>query len=469
MREMAAHRRTIPLFITVLVLHVFASSQPSRALEIGGGYNEQIANLDNGTLMRSGARWVRAYVNLSRNFVTYGQLSNPAPNPPPNPFIFPIDGVIEGNLIQDSDHVSTDADVLAIAALDKLIYTKSVLVRGEPLKVILSLKHDFTYPYPVTPHAPPDQQGRVPDPGTPSGAAELENMIKAVEDLLTTNSRGQYIDILVLGNEPMFEVQPNNSPTTAGYYATYLNLLADRVAALRASPPDNAPPWTFEIYVGALNQPSRPAPADNTIIGAVLDVAASNPNVAGVDLHEHMSSSPEELETDLQQDINYVLERIRADQNLICTEFSVIGVLSANQTDTLGKWGVLNGYGKNSESMPMWSWINEIIKETAAGKPIGPGKFMSFFNSRPWYPKRWFSRMIETFALPQNRVVAVTYGLEQLSRYPSDSNNLDGSATPWILNPVYNATLFGSFGDGRLRTNPMVSPEFEQAARRHNK
>jgi len=41
---------------------------PALNLEVGAGYNEQIANINNSLVAKSGVRWVRAYVNLPRNY-----------------------------------------------------------------------------------------------------------------------------------------------------------------------------------------------------------------------------------------------------------------------------------------------------------------------------------------------------------------------------------------------------------------
>jgi hypothetical protein len=446
---------------------VLAAGSPGQALEIGAGYNEQIGSIDNTVLARSGVKWVRAYVNVPRNFLTFGTIPNPTPNPPPNPTIFPISGVIAGNLEQEPSHVSTDADVLAISALDNLINAKNVKVDGKRMKVILSLKQDFTYPYPGDATAPA-QQGRLPDPNTAEGMAELEHMITAIEAMLTTHNRGAAIDILVLGNEPMYDVQPNNDPTTAANYATYLNLLANRMAALRDDPPGSSP-WTFRIFVGALDHPSDPTPADNLMAPAVLGVALQNPNVDGVDLHEHLSDATTLL-TDLQADLSYVLSRIRPDQKLICTEFSIAPLLQANLNQPLGSWGPRNGYGKDSATLPVWQWINSVVEQAATAKPIEPWRFESFFTAQRWYPQNWFRRMVDVFALPQNRVEVVTYGLEQISRYPWTLDALpNGTPIPWLLNGVYNETLFGMGPDGLYRTNPLVDRDFEQAIRRHNR
>ena len=98
---------------------------PALNLEVGAGYNEQIANINNSLVAKSGVRWVRAYVNLPRNYWIFGA---PILQPPPSEPIYPINAILERNIIQEGSSVSTDADTLAIAALDQLINTKTVFV-----------------------------------------------------------------------------------------------------------------------------------------------------------------------------------------------------------------------------------------------------------------------------------------------------------------------------------------------------
>lgn len=195
------------------------------ALELGAGYNEQLANIYNPLIVKSGSKWARAYVNVTRNYMTY---ANPVNTAPPNP----INGYIQANIYQYPAHVSSDADVLAISVLDNLVFTKTQSVGLEPVKIILSLKHDFTYPY----------QNVAPYGSVPDTESERQFLFDAIQGLLETNSRGQYIDILVVGNEPMFEMQPNTDPDTATRYIEYLDFLIPRLVALKASKG-----WAFAI------------------------------------------------------------------------------------------------------------------------------------------------------------------------------------------------------------------------------
>lgn len=427
----------------------------ARATELGGGYNEQIANLNNSIIAKSGVKWVRAYVNLPRNYLTFGEIEN---IDPPG-LVYPIVGAVEGNITQPLAAVSSDADVLAIAALDQLINAKSVVVGGGPVKVILSLKHDFSYPYPV---GQPIPANGFPDWDTPEGKAEIEVLLTTIKGLLTTHNRGNAIDIIVTGNEPMFEIQPNTSPETAANYGKYLNVLISQLDAWKQEQNLLAGNnWKYQIFVGALNSPIPPPDPllpelPNQILPVVLNVAQTNPLVDGLDLHEHVMDPRE-----ARSDIRYVKSFLRSDQKIISTEFSIIKLLAANQNEPLGSWGPLNGYGRESADWPMYQWINTLMERVGNGRAVSREKFLSFFNTRSWYPKSWFRTMFEIFE--DEGLYAVTYGLEEVPRYPWQLNKLDGTSLPWALNAAYNATILGRSKDGCPQTNPLVFPEFRNA------
>ena len=351
--------------------------------------------------------------------------------------------------------MSTDADTLAIAALDQLINTKTVFSGGAPVKVILSLKHDFSYPYPVGATIP---AGQFPDFTTPAGRAEIDEMVASIENLLITNNRGDDIDILVTGNEPMFEIQPNNNPDTARKYKLYLNYLIQRLVDLKTEENKKTVngvknTWDFQIFVGALNSPLNTTEAgQNVIISAVLEVARDNLDVAGIDLHEHVS------DTNLvHSDIQYVKDQTKfrplggLPLQITSTEFSIIKIFQANMS--------LVPIG--STLPPLSQFINDTITQAAAGTPITQSEFLSYFLAQGWYQQNWFQEMIDAFE--SEGVLAVTYGLEEAPRYPWVDNQVKPTAMPWVLNGVYNATLLGRSSDGYPNTNPLVYPGFQSA------
>jgi len=428
---------------------------PPLNLEVGAGYNEQIANINNSLVAKSGVRWVRAYVNLPRNYWIFG---TPILQPPPSEPIYPINAILERNIIQETSDVSSDADTLSIAALDQLINTKTVFSGGAPVKVILSLKHDFSYPYPKGATIP---AGQFPDISTPAGLAEADEMVTSIENLLITNNRGNDIDILVTGNEPMFEIQPNNDANTARKYKLYLNHLIQRLVDLKTEENKKSiagvkNTWDFQIFVGALNSPLDPARAtSNVIISAVLEVARDNIDVAGIDLHEHVAATSQ-----VAIDIKYVKDETKfrpiggLPLQIISTEFSIIQLFQANMS--------LVPIG--STLPPLYQFINNTIAQAATGSPITQSEFLAYFLAQGWYPQNWFQEMIDAFEA--DGVLAVTYGIEEAPRYPWLENQVPPAAMPWVLNGVFNATLLGRSADGYPNSNPLVFPGFQNAISR---
>ncbi|MBI4469733.1 MAG: hypothetical protein HY650_10470 [Acidobacteria bacterium] len=104
-------------------------------------------------------------------------------------------------------------------------------------------------------------------------------LMRAIEKFLTTHNRGAYIHILVVGNEPMFEVPDSD----ADKYEAYLQFLIDRVDALRTA---NAG-WTYEIFTGALNRASELGAKvpPHPILQKIITITKENTKVSGIDLH----------------------------------------------------------------------------------------------------------------------------------------------------------------------------------------
>lgn len=400
----------------LLGIVLLVGSMSARAQELGANYNQNFRDVYNPLIVSSGARWVRAFVNIPRNYLEIDKSGA-------------VTGVLASNITEPADAVSNDSEVLAAAAVSKLIETTSVRVSGQPVKIILSLKVDFKF-----------LKGGVPD----ANSQEMVYLFSAIEQFLTAHNHGAYIDILVVGNEPMFEVPVSD----ADKYGTYLNLLIDKVAALRAA---NAG-WKYEIFTGALNRAHElgSAPTPNPILQQIVNITKANSKVSGIDLHLHVDD-PSVAEAD----VNFIRNSQGISKKIISTEFSLVGLWDAHKNDPLGAWGKQNGY---PEDMRMFEWLNSLIQRAAAGNPINKDQFMSFFNAQPWYPKNWFATLFNMFR--KYGLYAATYGLEASPKIPYTLDLLNENSTIWVLNFVYNGTLLGTGPDGYYNANPLVYPEF---------
>ena len=406
------------IILAVLLL----SPMSAGAQELGGGYNQFIPDIYNGLVARSKVKWVRAFLNIPRNYLVFDPMC--------------IDfgcvvNVLSSNISEPPDAVSTEDEMLAIAAASKIPELKSVSVDGQPIKIILSLKLDYKY-----------QNMGVPSVDSPAG----QYLMSAIEELLTNANLGSYIDILVVGNEPMFEVPISEAGRCPdGNYCKLLNALIDEVYGLKA-----ANGWSYQIFTGALNHAYENGTTipPNPILADIIDITKTNPKVSGIDLHEHVQSVAE-----ADSDLNFIRNTEGITKEIISTEFSLVELWNSHANDHLGAWGARNGFSRDTL---LYQWLNYLMVIAAQGHPIGKGKFMSYFAAQSWYPKGWFSAFFNVFQ--KYGVYAATYGLQVTPPVPLVPLTSDSQL--WVLNWVYNGTLLGMGADGFYNINPLVYADF---------
>ncbi len=342
------------------------------ATELGANYNQYLPDIYNVVLVRAGVRWVRGFVNVQRNDLTFDA---------PNPSV--ITGVLEDNIAQKGDIVSGSADILAVQAVDKFVEVTGMKVRGERLKTILSLKTDFKVGCVVD---KPAACAGVPAVGMPA----MQSLLTAIHDRLLANDLGACVDILVVGNEPMFETPVAD----ARRYGEYL------------------------------------------------------------DLHLHVRSLGE-----ADADVDFVRNTKGVTKDVVTTEFSLVGLWTEKANEKLGEWGVAYGYPFD---MRFYEWLNVLMKRVGDGHPVAPAQFMSFFRSRQWYTEQWFTDFLGV--LERYHLLAATYGLQSTPVVPTLQYKPDSML--WVVNFVWNGSLFGLGRDGFYVSNPIVAPEFAKIAAR---
>jgi hypothetical protein len=469
--EGAAMKRIVVLAALLLgvaftALPASASGPPPVTLpQLGGGFNGYLGDINNSLILKSGVKWARAYIDVQRNFLTFSGCPGPQCSV----------GVLASNIVDtevyaktDPDTVSPVDDVLAVYAVKKLVAAKSVgcqpPVDGScpPFNLILSLKLDFDY-----------KNAGIPEPNSQYEKAIFD----AVTLFLTYNDLGSQIDILVLGNEPMFETPLGNTPQAsalaAAKYATFLTRFIAMLHGLQSNHSPYIDLWDFKIFTGSLDRPysyvsssasNRSRNTFGPIIQSIIDITAKNPNVAGIDLHEHVASIK-----DAANDVDYVNAQFAlagANRQIISTEFSMVLLWDS----------VLNA----GPGVTLCNQVNQMIKSAAAGTPVTFAEFQSYLSAKSWYPKTqnglgWFAQFYCMFHRRPN-VATVIYGLERTPRYPYtlDLLQTDSSNPPvcrkgqhsWVMMPAFDGATMGtdrngaSAGFGYLNANPLVFPEF---------
>lgn len=136
----------------------------------------------------------------------------------------------------------------------------------------------------------------------------------------------------------------------------------------------------------------------------------------------------------------------------MCTEFSLVWLWNAHMSDTLGNWGVANGY---SSTMKMYEWLNLLMQKSYTGTPVTPEHFYSYFASTTWYPQNWFITFYNIFK--KYNFSQATYGAQNLPI----NKALTTSSDLWTVNFICNGTYLGKDANGLGNKNPLVYPAYK--------
>lgn len=386
------------LIISIILALSFSlfTTIPVQAQELGANFNENLELVFPSQIERANVLWVRAFVNVMECLT------------------------ISNNII-----TGVDDDAINALELDSLISATQLTVNGENIKLIFTFKFEFDDTF----------MGRVPE----AGSTEIKYIYSAMKQILQKDDLGTYVDILVVGNEPMWETPTDDANVSR--LTDFTNEALDYASFWKKSGA-----WNYDIYVGALNRFAELS--SNSIRNAILNIAKTNDIVVGLDLHPHMIGMDELGETFVA-----LRETEGFTKDVIVTEFSLHRLFVDYQNTLLGTWGTEHGY---SSSLKMYQWVNSLLENSEAGENNSKDDFMSYFNAQSWYPQNWFTQCWDVFK--KYNVKAATYGFV---RKLNAGYRISGTGSDmWVLNAYYNQALFGNDETGFWETNPMVYSEF---------
>lgn len=377
-----------------------ASDDPSlpdhQGTLLGANFNEKIVDIEPQQIIDSKMEWVRVFVNINK-FLRFDD----------NDYIIGI----RQQFLDDFEEMS---------------YLKALTthtVNGKRIKIILSLKFDF----------------KRNNMGVPSlNSPVTQYLIDITKQILQKSGIAEDIDILVVGNEPMWETPGNEVDKLGGFF----NLLIDTLDSWK----HNNANWNYQIYTGALNRASE-LQFNNAILKKVFDIAKQNEKIEGLDLHSHIKTI-----TEANDDVEWVRKQ-GFNKELIVTEFSLHRLFQSRLSSDLNTWGSANGYPAD---MKLWQWLNELMSK-AESDPISPDKFKSFFDAQNWYPQKWFSAFFSAYC--QNDVKVATYGFKRIL---DPAFRLDANSPAWVINAYLNEALLGRDKDGYIIQNPLFADEVEE-------
>nr|WP_321408481.1 LamG-like jellyroll fold domain-containing protein [uncultured Carboxylicivirga sp.] len=222
------------------------------------------------------------------------------------------------------------------------------------------------------------------------------------------------IDIIVVGNEPYIESMNNDEKNNRlpAFYQYMLN----RVNEYRSGK-ENIP-----IYFGAFNKLYYESWRIPGVL-AMLDFVKENPWIEGIDIHIH-----HQYLTEIPAMYSYANDRIRDDQKILMTEFSLVFWWQAYTGTTIpSSFATQYGY---SQTMKVYEYIRYALNSR---RP--KAEWDNFLSQCSWFEdrKNYLWEVYEILSQYKSFNVA-TYSYQI-----SWGTNFDETTVPWLLNNLIAA------------------------------
>ncbi|MFC4307743.1 arylsulfatase [Steroidobacter flavus] len=278
------------------------------------------------------------------------------------------------------------------------------------------------------------------------GSAEMNQELARLDAVLPL-VMGK-VDILVIGNEPYIESrEADRDFDLNAFYET----MAARVIAYRAQKCGES--CKTRLYMGALNRldlEKNLTPSTDRW----MEYVRATPEIDGVDIHPHLDSIEQS-----KPFLDYILPRMRAEQQFLVTEFSVVWWWKQNLTKPIpAAFAKRYGVPKNEQN---WQAI-----KAALDQPVAKQRWDDFLAMSPWFESRkhYLRDQMKMFR-DTGRLAVATYGFKQGS---SMSNNFGPDKTPWLLNSVFAPRTVQANPDGSAAANYAWLEDFKALQRKPN-
>ena len=278
-----------------------------------------------------------------------------------------------------------------------------------------------------------------PHHGSQGHLAELECFTTVLAHVM-----GQ-VDILVIGNEPYIEAKPGCGQHLNNFYET----MAETAISIKNATPRFAPKHT-KLYMGSLNRLDLPVKRTPSI-ERMLAYIASQPDLAGVDLHLHMPKLDAHREM-----LSYALSRLRPDQTFLATEFSIVWHFKRHMGDAA------NADFCAKHGFPPGTKVHQVLSR-GIQEPYEYAVWEEFLRGERWYASRtgFLGRAMELYR-STGRLEVATYGFCPM-RFRKRA--VEVGDTPWMLNGVYAPNMVKVPEGGERCLNFPWGREFEKAQR----
>ena len=248
----------------------------------------------------------------------------------------------------------------------------------------------------------------------PAGSDRMKNYKQFLRELLA--AVWEETSLLVIGNEPFIESKKGErGERLVGFYKEIAQTVRD-FRENRGADLDNA---NLPIYVGAFNNLYLEG-WQTEATDALFAFARNTEWIAGADLHIHHGHPAQ-----MRAFLDYADARLRSDQRLLVTEFSLVKHWASSTTQTIPD-AFAENYGWASDTR-VYEYIDYALKH-----PVPRAEWVDFLSGGDWFENRTrYLRNAYQMFTSYDKFYVAAYAMRQ--SFPFD-RNFTGETPPWVLN-----------------------------------
>lgn len=245
------------------------------------------------------------------------------------------------------------------------------------------------------------------------GSDEMNDYMEFLDTLL--DEVWDSTTIIIVGNEPFIETDNEDyGPEMYNFYITACERVKAYADAHTAKP----------IYFGSFDNMYQENRRTLPVLLDLLEYAKNTSWISGVDMHIHHSEMSE-----MESAMDFVNARIREDQKIMVSEYSLMKHWRANLHTILAEsFTAEYGYPEN---MQVYQYIDQALKN-----PTTIEQWTAFLSSSPWFENRkhYLMESYEDVFSSYDKFFIATYAFRQ--SYPMNVD-FTGTTDPWVLNGIY--------------------------------
>jgi len=363
--------------------------------------NPVISNIGGAVLVSDTAKFIGVNYNESLHEINFGELARSKTKW--------VRGFLDVFYHYENNNLTTSPRIIEYQKL-----------KGQGYKTILNLKFNFkTRPYPAV------------------NSSQWIGYITYIDRVLEAVIN--YTDVIVVGNEPFIESENSTHEEPLNtFYKAATERVNDYLKNRNISKP---------VFIGAIDNLYQANRQNEAGVNKFLVWCKTTPWIAGIDLHIHHSGNEE-----ITVALNFVNDKIRDDQKIIITEYSLMKWWRSNLTLDLST-AFFNAANANTADQifppppginQCWQYIDYALKNP---RPVQ--EWDAFNQSTVWLENRK-DYMCNSFKLfkENKKFWIATYAVRQ--SYPPGAD-FTSTTDPWVLNSLFTGRSVELLSNGEAQ------------------